>query len=84
MMTAEVLFTVHGGYRRWTGGYDGVDDATLHRLLVKSNFASRSIGFELSAREATQSEGGGPANTPVKPPFESCKAKKGRDVVLAN
>jgi hypothetical protein len=75
-MTAEVLFTVHGSYRRWTGGYDGVDDATLRRLLVESNFASRSIEFELFAREVEQCPGSSPANTPAKPPFESRKAKE--------
>ena len=81
MTTVEVLLTVHGNHKRWTSGYEGIDDLTLRRLLVEINFASRSIEFELSAREIEVS----PENTTesisdgtlVKPPYlKSQKAKE--------
>lgn len=57
MAAVEVLISVHGSHKRWTSGYEGIDNLALRRLLVEINFAARSIEFELSAREIEPSTG---------------------------
>ncbi|KZN90140.1 DNA-binding protein RFXANK [Penicillium chrysogenum] len=79
----EVLLPVHGSHKRWTSGYEEIDDLTLRRLLVEVNFALRSIEFELSVREiepsarSTTTTKSTSENTLVKPPYlKSQKAKE--------
>lgn len=82
MAVVGVLLTVNGSHKRWTNGYDGIDDLTLRRLLVEINFASRSIEFDLSAREIERNSPEKPTSstsegTLAKPPgLRSQKAKE--------
>lgn len=81
MAAVEVLLPVHGSHKRWTSGYEEIDDLTLRRLLVEVNFALRSIEFELSAREIEPSPRSTTKSTSedtlVKPPcLKPQKAKE--------
>lgn len=82
MAAMEVLLPVHGSHKRWTSGYEEIDDLTLRRLLVEVNFALRSIEFELSVREIEPSPRSTTTkstseNTLVKPSYlKSQKAKE--------
>ncbi|KAJ5781682.1 uncharacterized protein N7518_010165 [Penicillium psychrosexuale] len=84
MAAVEVLISVHGSHKRWTSGYEGIDNLALRRLLVEINFAARSIEFELSAREIEPSTGsttnGTSEGTLVKPSY--LKSQRAKETII--
>ncbi|KAJ5481454.1 hypothetical protein N7475_000266 [Penicillium sp. IBT 31633x] len=85
MAAMEVLLPVRGSHKRWTSGYEEIDDLTLRQLLMEAKFALRSIEFELSVREIEPSPRSTTTkstseNTLVKPPY--LKSQKAKETII--